>query len=53
MSRKGSGPLPGLVVGILTVAALGTLTANGGWVLWIPAIIALAITARIWTGLNH
>jgi hypothetical protein len=53
MSRKSSGPLPGLAVGIVVVAALATLVAQDGWVLWFPALAALAMAAAVRDKLLH
>ena len=45
--KRRNGPLPPLVAGIVVVATLATLTAQGGWVLWIPALLALASLAGL------
>lgn len=47
MRRKG-GVVTFLVVGSVAVAALATLIADGGWVLWLPVVVGLAIGAKLW-----
>lgn len=53
MRRKSGNPLPALVGGTLVVAALCTVIVEGGWVLWLPAVLALAVTASIWNALTR
>ena len=36
-----------LVAGLVVVAVLATLAVEGGWVLWMPAGLALAVLARL------
>lgn len=45
-----NGPMPVLIGGALVVAILATLTVPGGWVLWLPVVLALAVVARCWSG---
>jgi uncharacterized membrane protein YjjP (DUF1212 family) len=42
MSQKTS-PLPMLVGGVLITAVLATLLVKGGWLIWLPVILALLI----------
>jgi uncharacterized membrane protein YjjP (DUF1212 family) len=42
MSQK-SRPLPMLVGGVLITAVLATLLVKGGWLIWLPVILALLI----------
>ncbi len=53
MRKNTNGPLPALAVGIVVVAALATVMVEGGWVLWIPALLALAVVVQIWKALNR
>lgn len=53
MKKSSNGPVPGLVIGIVVVAALATVTVQGGWVLWLPALLALAVMATIWNARSH
>ena len=46
--KEQGGPLPALVGGVLVVAALATVLTQGGWVLWIPVLLALAVVGWIW-----
>jgi len=41
--QKENSPLPMLVGGVLIAAALCTLLVNGGWLIWIPTLLALAV----------
>ena len=43
---KNGGVFLPLVAGLVVVAALATLAVEGGWVLWLPAGLALA--AVVW-----
>jgi len=52
MRRKNDSPLPALAAGILIVAALCTVIVENGWVLWVPAVLALAVTASVWNTLK-
>ena len=48
MNRSGS--LPVLVVGVLVVAALAIFLVKGGWLIGIPALLALAVVGVVfWT----
>lgn len=49
---KQNGPLPVLVGSVLVVAVLATLVIERGWVLWVPALLALAVVTRLWRTLN-
>jgi hypothetical protein len=40
---KNGGVFLPLVVGLVVVAVLATLAVEGGWVLWLPAGLALAV----------
>jgi hypothetical protein len=44
MSRRSS-PLPMLVGGVLITAILATLLVEGGWLIWLPVMLALGILA--------
>ena len=52
MKKKG-GPLPALVGGTIVVAGLATVLTHGGWVLWIPVLLALAVVGGIWHACNR
>lgn len=39
-------PIPFLVAAALTVAVLSTLLVQGGWLMWIPIMLALAVAAQ-------
>jgi len=51
--KKRNNPLPGLVAGIVIVVAVATVLIEGGWVLWVPALAALAVTAGLWNSLSR
>ncbi len=51
--RRNSSPLAALEVGIVVVAALATVLAKDGWLLWPPALIALLVAVGIRQGLKH
>lgn len=53
MRKNRDGPLPALVVSIVVVATLATLMAEGGWVLWIPVLMALVVVSKIWNALGR
>jgi hypothetical protein len=40
-------PIPFLVAAALTVAAASTLLVSGGWLLWLPILLALAVVAHL------
>jgi CHASE2 domain-containing sensor protein len=42
MSRRSS-PLPMLVGGALITAVLCTLLVKGGWLIWVPVLLALCV----------
>ena len=44
---KNGGVFLPLVVGLVVVAVLATLAVEGGWVLWLPAVLALAVVVRL------
>jgi hypothetical protein len=46
MSRRSS-PLPMLVGGVLITAALCTLLVEGGWLIWIPVLLALLVVYHL------
>jgi hypothetical protein len=50
---KKCGPLPALVGGTLVVAALATWLVKGGWLMWVPVVLALAVVGRVWQLLNR
>jgi hypothetical protein len=46
MKRQGTFPV--LAAGTAAVAALATLAVPGGWLLWVPVGLALAVTGKVW-----
>ena len=40
-------PVPALVTGSIIVAVLATLAVPGGWMIWVPVGLALAVFGRI------
>jgi hypothetical protein len=40
-------PVPALVAGSIVVAVLATLAVPGGWLIWVPVGLALAVFAKI------
>ena len=44
---KESSPLPLLVGGTLAVAVLVTLLVKGGWLIWVPVVLALLVVYRM------
>ena len=42
-----------LVVGMLGTAAVATVMVDQGWLLWIPALLALATVSCVWAALNR
>jgi hypothetical protein len=40
-------PIQFLVAAALAVAVLSTLLVQGGWLIWLPTMLALAVTAYI------
>jgi hypothetical protein len=44
---KQNGPLPALVAGSLVVVALATLSVQGGWMLWVPVLLALVVVGSL------
>jgi hypothetical protein len=46
---KGHDPLPVLVGGTLVVAVLWTLLVQGGWVIWVPVLLALVVVGGLLT----
>lgn len=40
-------PIPLLVAAALTVALLSTLLVAGGWLMWVPILLALAVAYRL------
>lgn len=46
MPRRSS-PLPMLVGGVLITAVLVTLLVKGGWPIWVPVILALAVVYHL------
>ena len=47
------GPMPLLVGSALVAAALCTLMVQGGWLIWIPVLAALAVVAKMWHGVGR
>lgn len=45
---KRRGPLPALVAGVLVALVLATALGGGGWWMWLPVLLALAVVARLW-----
>jgi hypothetical protein len=44
---KNDGAFPALVAATLVVAALATVLIDGGWMIWLPVLAALAVIAKI------
>jgi hypothetical protein len=40
-------PIPFLVAAALTVAVLSSLLVPGGWLMWFPILLALAVAAYL------
>lgn len=53
MKRNGSSPLPPLIVGILIIAVCCTVMIDGGWVVWLPVVAALAVIGNLWSELHR
>ena len=53
MKKSSGSPLPALVAGIVIVAAVATVIVDGGWVLWVPALAALGVTAWLSNALGR
>jgi hypothetical protein len=51
MDKTGCTPI--IVAGVFVVAFLATLIAQGGWVLWIPTLAALATVSVVSTKLSR
>jgi hypothetical protein len=48
MSRKhDDGLVTYLVCAVIVVATLCTIIADGGWMIWLPVLPALAVTAKL------
>ena len=46
MSHRSS-PLPMLVGGVLITAVVCTLLVEGGWLIWVPVMLALMVVYRL------
>jgi hypothetical protein len=46
---RGHDPLPALVGGMLVVAVLCTVLVQGGWVIWIPTLLAFLVVGGLLT----
>jgi hypothetical protein len=46
---RGHDPVPALVAGTLVVAVLGTVLVQGGWLIWIPTLLALLVVGGLLT----
>jgi hypothetical protein len=44
---KRARPVPALVAGSIVVAVLATLAIPGGWLIWMPVGVALAVVGKI------
>lgn len=44
---KKRSPVPGVVAAILTAALLCTALVEGGWLVWLPVLLALAVVGLI------
>lgn len=53
MKRKKTGSLGFLVACTLGAASLITLLIHGGWVVWIPVLLALAVLLSVWQALGR
>jgi hypothetical protein len=42
-----------LVGGVLMVALLISLLVEGGWLIWLPVVPALYLTATVWNTLSR
>jgi hypothetical protein len=42
-----------LVGGVLTAAVLCTLVVKGGWLIWVPVLLALYTLAVVWNALSR
>jgi hypothetical protein len=43
-----NGPLGVIVICALGSAALITLIVHGGWLAWVPTLLALVVLAKLW-----
>jgi hypothetical protein len=50
---KRSGPLPVLIAGTLIVGLLCTALVHDGWLIWVPALGAIAIASAVGAKLGH
>ena len=48
MKRKKTGSLGFLVACTLGAAFLITLLIHGGWIVWVPILLALAVLLSVW-----
>ena len=44
---KKRSPVPGVVAAILMTALLCTVLVEGGWLVWLPVLLALAVVGMI------
>lgn len=49
---RGKDHFPVLAFGILVAAGLCTLLVRGGWLVWFPVPISLAVVAVAWDSLS-
>lgn len=45
---KQHGAFPPLVAGLVIAAVLATLLVPGGWLIWVPVGLALAVVGKVW-----
>jgi hypothetical protein len=48
--KQSDNPLPALVASALVVAVLCTVLVQGGWLIWIPTLLALLVVGGLLTG---
>lgn len=51
--RKKNSPLPALIGGTVIVAVLCTLTIKGGWLIWIPVVMAFCAVSVLGKSLGR
>lgn len=44
---RSSNPLPMLIGGVLVVAVLASLLVKGGWVIWLPVLLAVVVVLHL------
>ena len=50
---KKSGLLSPLIVGTVIIATVITVLAEGGWIVWLPVLLAFAVVGRLWLTLSR